>query len=118
MMKAKTKAKPNKLDVYEQSILDALDFKKLKRPTPSRQKKIHEAAKTTLRDLKSARANIRMNEEDLEAIRLMANEAGMPYQTLINHIIHLYVTGQLINAQEVKKLAHAGVFDRRKASNE
>jgi len=53
----------------------------------------------------------------LEAIRLMAENAGMPYQTLINHIIHLYITGQLINAQEVKKMVDAGVFDRRKVSN-
>jgi pyruvate formate-lyase activating enzyme-like uncharacterized protein len=48
----------------------------------------------------------------------MADEGGMPYQTLINHIIHLYVTGQLINTQEVKKLVQAGVFDLRKASND
>ncbi|MEI6398932.1 MAG: hypothetical protein WCO71_09195 [Pseudomonadota bacterium] len=116
-MKAKTKAKADKLDADEQSILDTLDFKKLKRPTPARQKKIHNAAKETLRDLKSARANIRMNEDDLEAIRLMAENAGMPYQTLINHIIHLYITGQLINAQEVKKMVDAGVFDRRKVGN-
>ena len=56
------------------------------------------------------RANIRMNEDDLEAIRPMAGEAGMPYQTLINHIIHLYLIGQLINTQDVKRLVQAGGF--------
>jgi pyruvate formate-lyase activating enzyme-like uncharacterized protein len=88
------------------------------RPTAALNKKISDSAKATLGDLKTARANIRMNEDDLEAIRLMADKAGMPYQTLITHIIHLYVTGQLINTQEVKKLVQAGVFDLRNVSNE
>ena len=117
-MKTKIKSKSDKLDAHEQSILNALDFKKMKRPTSARQKKVRDAANSTLGDIKSARANIRMNEDDLEAIRLMADEGGMPYQTLINHIIHLYVTGQLINTQEVKKLVQAGVFDLRKASTD
>jgi hypothetical protein len=38
-MKAKTKSNPDKLDAFEQSILDTLDFKKLKHPTHARQKK-------------------------------------------------------------------------------
>jgi len=46
----------------------------------------------------------------LEAIRVMAENSGIPYQTIINHIIHLYVTGQLIHAEEVRKLAKAGAF--------
>jgi hypothetical protein len=51
-----------------------------------------------------------MNEADLDAIRVMAENSGMPYQTLINHIIHLYITGQLIHAEEVRKLVKAGAF--------
>ena len=111
------KLKKNELDAYEQSIEDAIDYKKLKRPSAAKQKKVRVAAKTKLRELKIARANIRMREDDLEAICIMAEQAGMPYQTLINHIIHLYVTGQLINSQEVKKMVDAGIFVKRKASN-
>jgi hypothetical protein len=47
---------------------------------------------------------------DLEAIRVMAENSGIPDQTLINHIIHLYVTGQRIHAEEVRKLVKAGAF--------
>lgn len=37
--------------------------------------------------------SIRMQGDDLRGIREMAKAAGMPYQTLINSIIHRYVTG-------------------------
>lgn len=37
--------------------------------------------------------SIRMQGEDLRGIRRMAKEAGMPYQTIINSIIHRYVNG-------------------------
>ena len=108
------KLKKYELDAYEQSIEDTLDFSKLKRPSAAKQKKVRAAAKTKLRELKIARANIRMREDDLEAICIMAEQAGMPYQTLINHIIHLYVTGQLINTQEVRKMVDAGILGKRK----
>ena len=111
------KLKKSELDAYEQSIEDTLDYKKLKRPSAAKQTKVRVAAKAKLRELKSARANIRMRADDLEAICTMAEQSGMPYQTLINHIIHLYVTGQLINSQEVKKMVDAGIFGKRKASN-
>lgn len=37
--------------------------------------------------------SIRMQGDDLRGIREMAKAAGMPYQTLINSIIHRYVNG-------------------------
>ena len=111
------KQKNIELDNYEQSIEDALDIRKLKRPSAAKQKKVRAAAKNKLKELKSARANIRMREDDLQAIYILAEQAGMPYQTLINHIIHLYVTGQLINSQEVKKMWDSGVFGKRKANS-
>ncbi len=84
-MQKKQKSKKDSLDVYEQSISDALDLKKLKSPSAAKQKKIQAAAREALRDLKSARANIRMNEADLNAIRSLADSSGMPYQTLITY---------------------------------
>jgi predicted DNA binding CopG/RHH family protein len=109
-MKKKPKAPKSSLDRYEQAIEDALDYKSLRPPRAGIRRKIQTAAKATLRENKIARANIRMNEADLEAIRVMAENSGMPYQTLINYIIHLYVTGQLIHAEEVRKLVKAGAF--------
>ncbi|MGK5083234.1 hypothetical protein WDW37_07995 [Bdellovibrionota bacterium FG-1] len=116
MEKKKKKYNPEKvkLDAYEQSIENAIDYKKMKKPTTEEQAQVKAMATETLRELKSARANIRMNEGDMEAVRELAEKAGMPYQTLINHVIHLYVTGQLVSVQEVKKMADAGVFDRLK----
>ena len=39
---------------------------------------------------------IRMQLDDLDGIKKMAKAAGMPYQTLINSVIHRYVTGGII----------------------
>ena len=50
-------------------------------------------------DIMSASAKnitIRMQLDDLDGIKKMAKAAGMPYQTLINSIIHRYVTGGII----------------------
>ena len=57
-------------------------------------------------DIMSASAKnitIRMQLDDLNGIKKMANgikkmakAAGMPYQTLINSIIHRYVTGGIV----------------------
>lgn len=102
-----------KLSSYERGIEDKLDYSKLRKPSAEAQKKIKAAASETLRELKSERANIRMNESDMNAIRALAEKSGMPYQTLIAHILHLYVTDQLVNISEVKKMVKAGVFDRK-----
>jgi predicted DNA binding CopG/RHH family protein len=102
-----------KLSPYEQSIDDAVDYNKMSKPTAAEQEEIKAAAAETLRELKSARANIRMNESDMKALRILADKAGIPYQTLISHVLHLYVTDQLINVQEVKKMVETGVFSRK-----
>ena len=50
-------------------------------------------------DIMSASAKnitIRMQLDDLKGIKKMAKAAGMPYQTLINSIIHRYVTGGIV----------------------
>ncbi len=103
-----------KLDAYEQSIENAIDQGKLKKPSPKRMKELREAATATLKVLKDTRANIRINGLDMLALRRRAQEAGLPYQTFIAHIMHLYLTDQLVNLQEVQKLAAAGIFDRKK----
>lgn len=53
-----------------------------------------EATMQEIRDGATAKViSIRMQGEDLRGIRRIAKEAGMPYQTLINSIIHRYVNG-------------------------
>ena len=110
-MKKKYDPKKVKLDPYEQSIDDVVDYNKLKKPTGNRQKELKAAAAATLKVLKDTRANIRINGHDMLTLRQKAQEAGLPYQTFIAHVMHLYLTDQLVNLKEVKKMAEAGVFD-------
>jgi len=109
-MRKKYNPEKVKLDAYEQSIEDAIDFSKLKKPSAGRQKELKAAANAMLKSLKDTRANIRINCQDMLALRQRAQEAGLPYQTFIAHVMHLYLTNQLVNLGEVKKLAEAGVF--------
>jgi len=46
--------------------------------------------------LKNKRINIRMSSKDLDQVRIIASEEGIPYQTLISSIVHKYVSGSLI----------------------
>ena len=39
--------------------------------------------------------NIKVLESDLEKLKAKALQEGMPYQTLLNSVLHKYVTGQL-----------------------
>lgn len=48
-------------------------------------------AKNTL-DGKRRRISLSVNERDLMKIKTKAAEEGMPYQTLINSILHKYVS--------------------------
>ncbi|MBI3557137.1 MAG: hypothetical protein HY074_12810 [Deltaproteobacteria bacterium] len=50
------------------------------------------AAKLT----KSERTNVRLAPEDLEGIKLKAQEKGLGYQTLIASLVHQYVKGSLV----------------------
>ena len=39
--------------------------------------------------------NLRLQEQDIQKVKAMAYEQGIPYQTLISSIIHRYVKGDL-----------------------
>lgn len=39
--------------------------------------------------------NLRMNSGDLLVLQAKAAQAGMPYQTLINTLVHKYVEGEV-----------------------
>lgn len=44
---------------------------------------------------KDQRINIRMSSKDVDQIKVIAAQEGVPYQTLISSIIHKYVAGLL-----------------------
>ena len=59
------------------------------------------------RSKKNEAISIRMSSFDLSRVKEMAAEQGMPYQTLINTVVHKYVTNQLYEKDEVLKTLRA-----------
>lgn len=49
-----------------------------------------QVARFTLK--KSRNINIRLSEKDLQSIKAIAAQRGLPYQTLITSILHQYTT--------------------------
>jgi len=79
------------LDAEELEILEAHNRGMLQgTPVP---KSMIVAAKQTLK--KNKNINIRISENDLESIKMLAAREGMPYQTLIGSLIHKYASGYL-----------------------
>lgn len=66
-------------------------------PIPNMEARIteyQEAARTFFR--KDRRVNIRISNRDILALQEIAQEDGIPYQTLMSSILHKYVTGRLV----------------------
>jgi predicted DNA binding CopG/RHH family protein len=55
------------------------------------------------RSKKNEAISLRMSSFDLTRIKAMAADQGMPYQTLINVLVHKYVTNQMYEKNEVLK---------------
>ena len=84
------------LDEEEREILDAYERGELT-PVADQEAviaRLKAAAANTLR--KDRRVNIRITGYDLSALQTIAQEEGIPYQTLMASILHKYVTGRLV----------------------
>jgi predicted DNA binding CopG/RHH family protein len=82
------------LDADEQQLLEDLEHDALLSvATPSLLEGLREAARAT--GQKDQRINIRLSSGDLQAIRIRALQADIPYQTLISSILHQFVNGDL-----------------------
>ena len=53
---------------------------------------------------KNQAISLRLSEIDLEMLKKRADQEGLPYQTLINMIIHKFVTDQLYDKDELRKV--------------
>lgn len=53
---------------------------------------------------KEGKINTRINELDLDGLKKIATEKNIPYQTLLGHIIHEYVAGNLVDVKEIQKI--------------
>ena len=58
---------------------------------------------------KEAKFTARLNQDDFDGLKQLALEKGMLYQSLLGHIIHLYVERKLVDVTELQK-----VFDLKK----
>lgn len=52
---------------------------------------------------KSRQISLRINEQDLDLLKEKANKNGLPYQTMINVIIHRYVNDSYLDKDEIDK---------------
>ncbi len=100
----KQRIKPN-LDEYEQDIEDRLDSSKSlsTKMKATEIEKLKSAAKEHVRKRnKEKRISIRVFSSDLERIKEIAEDEGLPYQTLVTSILHKFSTGRLV-AKEYNK---------------
>ena len=86
------------LDAFEQSIEDnAEKFVPLSDAEKTQVETIINAAN------KTKNINIRISAYDIEKVKQLSSEEGIPYQTLISSVIHKYITGKLVDEKVVLK---------------
>ena len=86
------------LDAFEQSIEDSAgQFIPLSDTEKNEVENIINAAN------KTKNINIRISAYDIEKVKQLSTEEGIPYQTLISSVIHKYITGKLVDEKAVLK---------------
>ena len=53
---------------------------------------------------KETKFTARLNQYDFDGLKQLALEKGMLYQSLLGHIIHLYVQKKLVDVTEMQKI--------------
>ena len=79
-------------DEEERRLMEAVESGNFRSVPPDELEEIRASAKAA----GSRNVSIRMQGDDLGRVREIAKAAGLPYQTLINSVIHRYVTGALV----------------------
>lgn len=59
--------------------------------TPERKRELEEAARATL-EARRSKISLRVRMDHLDKLKARAKQEGLPYQTLINSLIHKYVS--------------------------
>ena len=83
------------LDEYERELMEyteTADFVPVENEAEQKDF-FQQIAKNTVK--KDQRMNIRITKRDMEGIKAIALEEGLPYQTLVASLIHKYVTANL-----------------------
>ena len=86
------------LDAYEKELMDALENGDMK-SAPLKQDELQElqlAAKEKLEQLEMKKQiSLKVKESDLAMIKKKAKEVSIPYQNIIQALLHKYATGQI-----------------------
>ena len=89
-----------KLDSSEKIIEEeAENYKKIS----DQKKKIIESI--LMKSSKKKVITLRLNDNDLEQIKSIASNEGIPYQTLISSVLHKYINNRLVDKNEVLKIS-------------
>ena len=85
---------------YGQEELEIVDYVENENPksVPDVKAKIEKIKRAVIDKYTIRKAiHIKVLESDLERLKARALEEGMPYQTLLNSVLHKYITGQLVD---------------------
>jgi len=86
------------LDPEEEAI--ERDFENYKPASREFKKRIEKIIRSSR---KTRSISLRMNESDLSILQEKASKNGLPYQTMINVVIHKYVTDSYLDKDEINK---------------
>ena len=90
----------NKLTPEEKAVERDLLQGKFKPVSANKWKRYRSAARKTL--CKDARISLRLQQDDLDNIKKIAEEKGLPYQSLINSVLHRFAGGKMIDISDVR----------------
>ena len=93
-------AKMEKIKLTEDEKLIDTNINELK---PVSKKKAEKINNILTKARKSRSISLRISNYDLEKLKEKADRVGIPYQTLINSVLHKYITNQLLEEDEIIK---------------
>jgi len=85
-------------DEYERDLIEALENGEIvSRPMDEkRMKDLQDAARRKLEELDvKKQISLKIRESDLRTIKQKAKEVSIPYQNIIQALVHKYATGQI-----------------------
>jgi len=86
-----------KLDQYEQEILDSFEKGEWESVPDLEERKVElqKSARYTVENRNKKAISLRLPEGDLSAIKRRSSENGLPYQSMIQLLVHQFVTGKI-----------------------
>jgi len=86
--------------MYDKEELEIVDYieEENQKSVPNLSDKMDKIkSAVTVKYTKRKAINIKVLESDFEKLKSKALEEGMPYQILLNSVLHKYITGQLVD---------------------